>query len=146
MGQVYVPQVNWALMVGTIVIVIGFGSSTRAGGGVRHCRDADDGHYGILLLVVAIERWGWPPVVAYAVTGIFLTIDLAFFGANALKIAHGGWLPLVIGGLLFTLMTTWKTGRQIVAARLTARAVPMEDFLARVAEARPRAYRAPRCS
>ena len=50
------------------------------------------------------------------VTGIFLTIDLAFFGANALKIAHGGWLPLVIGGVLFTLMTTWKTGRQIVAA------------------------------
>ena len=58
----------------------------------------------------------------YAVTGVFLTIDLAFFGANVLKIAHGGWLPLVIGAVLFTLMTTWKTGRQLVAARLTARA------------------------
>ena len=70
-------------------------------------------------------------------TGVFLTVDLAFFGANALKIAHGGWLPLVIGALLFTLMTTWKTGRQIVAQRLTARAVPLEEFMARVAESRP---------
>ena len=75
--------------------------------------------------------------MAFAVTGVFLTVDLAFFGANALKIAHGGWLPLVIGALLFTLMTTWKTGRQIVAQRLTARAVPLEEFMARVAESRP---------
>jgi KUP system potassium uptake protein len=91
----------------------------------------------VLLQVVATERWGWSPAIAYAVTGIFLTIDLAFFGANALKITHGGWLPLVIGGILFTLMTTWKTGRQIVAARLTARALPIEDFLARVVDTRP---------
>ena len=91
----------------------------------------------VLLHVVATERWRWPPPLAFAVTGVFLTIDLAFFGANALKIAHGGWLPLVIGALLFTLMTTWKTGRQIVAQRLTARAVPLEDFLASVADSRP---------
>jgi KUP system potassium uptake protein len=91
----------------------------------------------VLLQVVAIERWHWSPVVAYTVTAIFLTIDLAFFGANALKITHGGWLPLVIGGLLFTLMTTWKTGRQVVAARLTARAIPIEDFLRQVVETRP---------
>ena len=75
--------------------------------------------------------------VALGVTGVFLTVDLAFFGANALKIAHGGWLPLFIGALLFTLMTTWKTGRQIVAQRLTARAVPLEEFMARIAESRP---------
>ena len=75
--------------------------------------------------------------LAFAVSGLFLTVDLAFFGANALKIAHGGWLPLVIGALLFTLMTTWKRGRQIVAQRLTARAVPLEDFMARVADSRP---------
>ena len=74
--------------------------------------------------------------VALGVTGVFLTVDLAFFGANALKIAHGGWL-LFIGALLFTLMTTWKTGRQIVAQRLTARAVPLEEFMARIAESRP---------
>jgi len=91
----------------------------------------------VLLQVVATARWSWPPIVAYLVTGVFLTIDLAFFGANALKITHGGWLPLVIGGLLFTLMTTWKTGRRIVAERLTARAIPLEEFLATIENTRP---------
>ena len=109
----------------------------RARGRIRHRGDLTMVITAVLLQVVATERWGWPTAVAYAVTGVFLTIDLAFFGANALKIAHGGWLPLVIGGLLFTFMTTWKTGRQIVAARLTARAVPIEEFLASVAKTRP---------
>ena len=139
MGQVYVPQVNWALMVSTIVIVIGFGSSTALAAAYGIAVTLTMVITAVLLQVVAIERWGWPPAVAYAVTGVFLTIDLAFFGANALKIAHGGWLPLVIGGLLFTLMTTWKTGRQLVAARLTARAVPIEDFLRQVVDDAARA-------
>ena len=137
MGQVYVPQINWALMLSTIAIVIGFGSSTALAAAYGIAVTLTMVITAVLLQVVATERWGWPKAVAYTVTGVFLTIDLAFFGANALKIAHGGWLPLVIGGLLFTLMTTWKTGRQIVAARLTARAVPIEEFLASVAKTRP---------
>ncbi len=137
MGQVYVPQVNWALMLSTIVIVIGFGSSTALAAAYGIAVTLTMVITAVLLQVVAIERWHWSPAVAYTVTGIFLTIDLAFFGANALKIAHGGWLPLVIGGLLFTLMTTWKTGRQVVAARLTARAIPIEDFLRQVVDTRP---------
>ena len=131
MGQVYVPQVNWALMLSTIVIVIGFGSSTALAAAYGIAVTLTMVITAVLLQVVAIERWHWSPAVAYTVTGIFLTIDLAFFGANALKIAHGGWLPLVIGGLLFTFMTTWKTGRQVVAERLSARALPIEDFLRR---------------
>ena len=137
MGQVYVPQVNWALMLCTIGIVVGFGSSTALAAAYGIAVTLTMVITAVLLQVVAIERWGWPPAVAYVVTGIFLTIDLAFFGANALKVAHGGWLPLVIGGLLFTLMTTWKTGRQVVAMRLTARAVPIEQFLATVEATRP---------
>jgi KUP system potassium uptake protein len=132
-----VPQVNWALMFSTIVIVIGFGSSTALAAAYGIAVTLTMVITAVLLQVVAIERWRWSPTVAYAVTGIFLTIDLAFFGANALKIAHGGWLPLVIGGVLFTLMTTWKTGRQIVAARLTARAVPIEEFLTTIETIRP---------
>ena len=132
MGQVYVPQVNWALMVSTLVIVIGFGSSTALAAAYGIAVTLTMVITAVLLQVVATERWGWSPALAYLVTGIFLTIDLAFFGANALKIMHGGWLPLVIGGILFTLMTTWKTGRRIVAARLTERAIPIEDFLAKV--------------
>ena len=137
MGQVYVPQVNWALMISTIVIVIGFGSSTALAAAYGIAVTLTMVITALLLQVVAIERWGWPPMVAYAVTGVFLVIDLAFFGANALKVAHGGWLPLLIGGLLFTLLTTWKTGRQIVATRLTARAVPIEEFLGMIEKTRP---------
>ena len=137
MGQVYVPQVNWALMVSTIVVVIGFGSSTALAAAYGIAVTLTMVITAILLQTVASERWGWPPAVAYLVTGFFLIIDLAFFGANALKVAHGGWLPLVIGGLLFTLMTTWKTGRRIVAERLTARAIPIEDFLTSVQNTPP---------
>jgi KUP system potassium uptake protein len=136
-GQVYVPQVNWALMLSTLVIVVGFGSSAALAAAYGIAVTLTMVTTAVLLQVVATERWGWPPAVAYAVTGVFLTIDLAFFGANALKITHGGWLPLVIGGLLFTLMTTWKTGRRIVAARLTARALPIESFLVQVVNTRP---------
>jgi KUP system potassium uptake protein len=136
-GQVYVPQVNWALMMSTIAIVIGFGSSTALAAAYGIAVALTMVITAVLLHVVATERWHWPPAVAFVVTGIFLTVDLAFFGANALKVAHGGWLPLAIGALLFTLMTTWKTGRRIVAQRLTERAVPLEEFMARVAESRP---------
>jgi KUP system potassium uptake protein len=137
MGQVYVPQVNWALMLSTIAIVIGFGSSTALAAAYGIAVTLTMVITAVLLHVVATERWRWPVALASTVTGIFLTVDLAFFGANAVKIAHGGWLPLIIGALLFTLMTTWKTGRQIVAQRLTARAVALEDFMAHVADSRP---------
>jgi KUP system potassium uptake protein len=133
-GQVYVPQVNWALMVSTILIVVGFGSSSALAAAYGIAVTLTMVITAVLLHVVATERWSWPRPYALAVTGLFLSVDLAFFGANALKILHGGWLPLVIGGVLFTLMTTWKTGRRIVAERLTARAVPLETFMARIAE------------
>jgi KUP system potassium uptake protein len=136
-GQVYVPQVNLALMLSTILIVVGFGSSSALAAAYGIAVTLTMVITAVLLQVVATERWGWPRGLAIMVTGIFLTIDLAFFGANALKITQGGWLPLVIGGLLFTLMTTWKRGRELVAARLTARALPIEKFLSRVVEGRP---------
>ena len=136
-GQVYVPQVNWALMICTIVIVIGFGSSTALAAAYGIAVTLTMVITAVLLHVVATERWHWPLPVAFLVTGLFLSIDLAFFGANVLKILHGGWLPLVIGAVLFTLMTTWKTGRGIVAARLTARAIPLDAFMAKVGEHPP---------
>jgi KUP system potassium uptake protein len=131
-GQVYVPQVNWTLMICTILIVIGFGSSTALAAAYGIAVTLTMVITAVLLYVVARDRWNWPTPVALAVTGLFLLIDLAFFGANVLKIMHGGWLPLVIGTVLFTLMTTWKTGRRIVAQRMTERAIPLSDFLARV--------------
>ena len=130
MGQVYVPQVNWALMVGTIAIVLGFRSSSALAAAYGIAVTLTMVITAVLLHVIATERWKWPLGAALLVTGVFLSIDLAFFGANLLKVAHGGWLPLVIGTVLFTLMTTWKTGRRLVAERLTARALPLEQFVA----------------
>jgi len=91
----------------------------------------------LLLYVVMTERWKWRKAVAVGVVAAFLTIDLAFFGANALKVLQGGWVTLAVALVLFTLMTTWKTGRRLVAERLTARAVSLDDFVASVSALRP---------
>ncbi len=137
MGQIYVPQVNWALMIATVAIVIGFASSgalaAAYGIAVTLTMVIDE----LLLFVVATERWRWPLALAVAVSGTFLAIDLAFFGANALKILQGGWVTLAVAAVAFTLMTTWRTGRRLLADRLTARAIPLEDFIAQVAAASP---------
>jgi KUP system potassium uptake protein len=132
MGQVYVPQVNWGLMVATIVIVVGFRSSGALAAAYGIAISMTMVITAVLLHVVATERWKWPLPVALMLTGTFLVVDLAFFGANLLKFLQGGWLPLLIAWFLFTLMTTWKSGRNILAERLTARAVPLEDFMAAV--------------
>jgi KUP system potassium uptake protein len=137
MGQIYVPQVNWALMVATLVIVIGFGSSGAIAAAYGIAVTLTMIITALLLYVIARERWHWPTPVAIGVMLVFLTIDAAFFGANALKIAQGGWVPLVVAGVLFTLMTTWRTGRRLVADRLTARAIPLDDFIATVVSTAP---------
>jgi len=137
MGQIYVPQVNWGLMICTIAIVIVFGSSSRLsaayGMGVAMAMIITT----ILLHVVMTERWKWPMPLAYSVTALFAAIDVSFFGANLLKLPQGGWVSLFIALLLFTAMTTWKTGRRLVAERLTARAFPLEDFVSAVAATPP---------
>jgi KUP system potassium uptake protein len=135
-GQIYVPQVNWFLAISTVLIVIGFQSSSALAAAYGIAVTMTMVITAVLLHVVAVERWKWPLGIAVSVTAVFLLVDLAFLGANLLKILHGGWLPLVIGAVIFTLMTTWKTGRRLVAERLSARAFPLEDFMAAV-EAMP---------
>jgi len=137
MGQVYVPQVNWALMVSTIAIVIGFETSGALAAAYGIAVTMTMVITAVLLHVIALERWHWPKPVVFCVTGVFLSIDLTFFGANLLKIFQGGWLPLLIGAFVFTLMTTWKTGRRIVAERLTARAIPIDHFMSVIIAAPP---------
>jgi KUP system potassium uptake protein len=136
-GQIYVPQMNWGLMFCTIAIVIAFGSSGRLsaayGMGVAMAMVITT----ILLHVVMTERWQWPAPLAFSVTALFLAIDVSFFGANLLKLPEGGWVSLFIALLLFTAMTTWKTGRRLVAERLTARAFPLEDFVAAIVTTPP---------
>ena len=132
MGQIYVPQVNWFLAIGTILIVIGFRSSGALAAAYGIAVAMTMIITALLLHVIAVERWRWPLPAAIAVTTTFLAIDLVFFSANLLKVVQGGWLPIAIGITLFTLMTTWKTGRRIVAERLMARAYPLEAFVTAV--------------
>jgi len=137
MGQVYVPQVNFALMLSTVLIVIGFGSSSALAAAYGIAVTMTMVITAVLLHVIAVERWRWPPALALSITTAFLAIDLTFFGANLLKLFQGGWLPIVIGACIFTGMTTWKTGRRIVGKRLVARAIPIDHFLAAITAAPP---------
>ncbi len=136
-GQVYVPQINAFLAISTILIVVGFKTSSALAAAYGIAVTMTMVVTAILLHVVATERWKWPRPVVWGMTTIFLVVDSAFLGANLIKIADGGWLPLLIGAALLALMTTWKTGRRIVADRLTARALPFKDFLAEVSSKPP---------
>jgi KUP system potassium uptake protein len=129
MGQVYVPQVNWALAICTLLIVVGFRSSSALASAYGVAVTLTMVITALLLHVVMVERWKWPVPVAVCVTTIFLVVDLALLGANLLKIVQGGWLPIAVALVGYTLMTTWKTGRTLMAERLTARATPLEDFM-----------------
>jgi KUP system potassium uptake protein len=135
-GQIYVPQVNWSLMLATVLIVIGFGSSGAVAAAYGIAVTLTMIITVLLLYIIMTERWHWPKAAALAVTALFLSVDTAFFGANALKVVQGGWVTLAVAALLFTVMTTWRTGRRLVAERLTARAVPLQTFMALV-EASP---------
>ena len=129
-GQVYVPQINWLLMVCVIGLVLAFRSS-----------DALAAAYGIavvgtmlvttaLLAVVARRLWGWGVPLTAAVIGLLALVDLAFFAANVVKIPQGGWFPLLVGAVVFTLMSTWRRGRQIVLERTSEDNPPLDRFVA----------------
>jgi KUP system potassium uptake protein len=137
MGQIYIPALNWALMIGCIAIVIGFGSSSNLAAAYGVAVTATMVITTILLGVVERDKWGWSLPLTLALSGFFLIIDLAFFGANIIKIPHGGWFPIVVGALIFLVMTTWKKGRRILAERLLSRAHPIEVFLRDIAKNPP---------
>ncbi|MGE0704925.1 MAG: potassium transporter Kup [Vicinamibacterales bacterium] len=131
-GQIYVPQANWLLMIGTLGIVLTFQTSSSLAAAYGIAVTLTMACTTVLLYVVAVERWHWPVWIAGVTMGTFLLIDTAFFGANLLKIFDGGWLPIGIAVILFVLMTTWKWGRQILGERLVAGAIPLERFMARL--------------
>ena len=129
MGQIYIPAINWTLCVAVIAAVIGFGSSSRLAGAYGVAVTATMLVDTLLTFFVIRYRWNYPLALCILATGFFLVIDLAFFSATLLKLAEGGWFPLVIGAAVFTLMTTWRRGREHVFGRLRASSVPLDDFL-----------------
>ena len=131
-GQIYIPEVNTALMVSCLLVVIGFGSSTALGAAYGIAVTGTMAITTILFVVVAARRWNWPRWRALSLASAFLVVDLAFLSSNALKILHGGWVPLAIAICLFTLMTSWKRGRDILRERLTEITMPLDTFLTSV--------------
>ena len=136
-GQIYIPEMNYALMVGCIVLTIGFGSSSAIAAAYGIAVTGTMIITSLLFWVVARRLMGWSAGVATALVGLFLAIDVAFFVANAVKIADGGWFPLAMGLAVFVMMTTWHRGRQLFARRIAEESLALDLFLADLAESRP---------
>ena len=129
MGQVYVGSINWILMVACVGLVLGFRSSSHLAAAYGVAVTMTMVITTALLYVVATRRWGWAVWKAALLTGAFFLVDLSFFGANLFKVPAGGWFPLVMASVVFTVMTTWRRGRQIVGERLRSAARPLERLL-----------------
>jgi len=128
-GQIYVPVVNGLMMIATIGITIGFGSSARLAGAFGTAVSTTMLLTTVLLFTAMLKVWCWPLYLAVPVAGLFLIVDAAFFGANLLKIVDGGWLPLTLGASVFFVMATWRTGADAVGAAQAEDSEPVDAFL-----------------
>lgn len=128
-GQIYLPAMNWIMMVACIGLVIGFGSSSNLAAAYGVGVTATMVLTTLLFSVVLYVRWNWSLMLVIPFAAFFLVIDLAFFGANMVKIPDGGWFPLVVAGIIILLMTTWKKGRGILAKRMKKDELPLKDFI-----------------
>jgi KUP system potassium uptake protein len=128
-GQIYIPEVNSALMIGCLTLVVTFRSAGALAAAYGIAVTGTMVITTILFAIVARNRWGWSTRNVALLTAGFLIVDLAFFAANAVKIVAGGWVPLALAFVFFTLMTTWKAGRELLAGILRQGALPMELLL-----------------
>ncbi len=127
-GQIYIPAINWALMVMVIVLVAVFQSSSNLtaayGIAVTGAMFIDT----CLLAVLLTHLWKWKPYYTYPMLALFFLVDTAYLGANLTKVPDGGWFPLLIGAIIFTMLTTWSKGRKLMHARMTETGIPVEIF------------------
>jgi KUP system potassium uptake protein len=130
MGQIYMPGVNWILLVVVLAAVFGFGSSSNLAAAYGVAVTGTMLVTTFLTFFVIRKVWGYNLALCIAATGFFILLDLAFFSSSLLKVDDGGWFPLALGAMMFIVMLTWWRGRRILAKRLQTSAIPMEDFLA----------------
>jgi len=128
-GQIYVPAINWALMIACIGLVLGFRSSSNLAAAYGLAVTATMAITTMIFYVVAREKLGMNRALVTVLCAVFFVVDLAFLGANLFKIPSGGWFPLVIGALVFTILTTWFTGRHLVATRIGRESQTLADFV-----------------
>jgi len=128
-GQIYIPFINWTMLSGIVILVLMFGSSSNLAAAYGIAVTGTMLIDTLLGFVVVIGLWRWNRWLAIAGLIAFLTVDVAFFGATSLKIVEGGWFPLLVGVVVFTLLSTWKRGRQLLLARLNSGAIALTPFI-----------------
>ncbi|MDQ3020758.1 MAG: potassium transporter Kup [Bacteroidota bacterium] len=131
-GQIYIPQLNWILFVATIALVLGFRSSSNLAAAYGIAVTSTMVITTVLLFVAMIKLWKWSIPLAIIVTSFFLIIDLAFWGANLLKILQGGWVPLAMGAIIYMLMTTWDSGRRNLLEKIRQQTMSLENFITEI--------------
>jgi len=136
-GQIYLPEVNRMLAVACVLLVLGFRSSGNLASAYGIAVTGTMTITTLLYCAVALELWHWPPVRVALLGAVFLVVDLAFLGANAVKVASGGWFPLLVAVVVFALMTTWKRGRNVVRGILQESAMPVDLFLQDIKRRKP---------
>ena len=135
-GQIYVPFVNWTMMLFTIALTVSFASSDRLAGAYGTAVSTTMLLTTALLYSVMRDRWGWSAPAALLASGVFLFVDTAFFAANLVKIADGGWIPLTFGGIVFVVMTTWHSGMEAIRRKLATMTESPAQFLERLQKRR----------
>ena len=136
-GQIFIPEVNAALGVGTVLTVLYFGSSSALGAAYGIAVTGTMAITTLLFHRVMLDRWKWSHARAIPITLAFLAIDLAFLGANVIKIHDGGWVPLAIGFVLYMLMVTWKKGREELTGMMKRQSMPLGLFLQELGPGKP---------
>lgn len=128
-GQIYIPLINWALMIAVIMLVLNFRTSSNLAAAYGIAVTGAMLIDGVLIAVVLFSLWKWNRVLAGALLAVFFTVDLLYFGANLLKVPVGGWFPLLIGAIAFTFLTTWARGRRLMIMRMSEQSLPIEVFI-----------------
>ncbi len=128
-GQIYVPFTNWSLYFAVVALVVGFKSSSNLAAAYGIAVTGTMLIDTILVAFVMVLMWKWHWSVVAAIAGFFLTVDIAFFAANAIKIPEGGWFPIAMGLVSFPVLTTWRRGRRLVAQEMAKQSIPMGDFI-----------------
>jgi KUP system potassium uptake protein len=142
-GQVYVPAVNWTIFAAVVALVVGFGSSQRLASAYGIAVTGTLAIDTILFFFVVRVLWHRSLPVVIGGAAAFLLVDLTFLSANLTKVLHGGWFPLSIAAVVFTVLTTWQKGREIVTANRTREEGPLKEFVEHVHELDPPLYRSP---
>lgn len=136
-GQIYVPEINWALMVACIALVLTFRESSKLAAAYGIAVTGTMTITSVLFFAIARSKWGWSLAKALPLLVLFLIVDLSFFTANVLKLFSGGWIPLAMGSVVFTLMLTWNRGRARLAIIMKSAMAPLDAFIADIPVEKP---------